>query len=908
MGDIKAMLDPKTIALIGASEEEGSVGRAIMENLLLSEARKIFPVNPHKKSVLGKECFLNVASVPNHIDLAVIATPAKTVPSLVEECGKAGIEGTIIISAGFKETGKEGAELEAKIVETRKKYGLRIIGPNCIGVIRPNIGLNTSFMKVNPEKGNIAFISQSGALGAAILDWAVKTHTGFSMFCSLGSTLDVDFGDLIDFLGHDPYTRSIMLYMEGVGNAKKFMSAARGFSRNKPIIIIKPGKFKESAKAAQSHTGAMAGDDQVYNAAFRRAGVIRVQEFSDLFNCAAVLDSRFLPKGRRLAIVTNAGGFGVMATDALIDLGGEPAKLTEKSIEKLSAFLPPYWSKGNPVDILGDADNERYVNTIKVCLDDQEVDGVLVIYVPQAIVKPEKAAASVVEIAKKAAKPVLAAWVGGEDTEKGREIFYRHDIPAYETPEEAVKTYLYMYKYYRNLELLYQTPTELSLAEAPPKNHLKALIRRATREGRNLLFEEEAKDFLKIYGIPVTTPYFVPNAEEALKVANRISYPVVLKIVSPDISHKSDVGGVKVGIKSGTELKEEYAQMLKRVTEQAPQARITGVTVQKMIESIDYEVIMGAKKDKDFGPVILFGMGGVGTEIYKDVSLGLPPLNQTLARRLMEETEVYKVLQGYRGKPPADIKQLEQILVSLSNLIIDFPEIAEMDINPVAVAKGRAWAIDARIIIDQGAIESTALPYPDKPQAGRMPTLQTYPTPYPHLVITPYPEKYITLWRLNDGTEVLLRPIKPEDEPLEYEMLSTLSEETLRLRFFSVIKDITHEMLVRFCNIDYEREMAIVAELREGEKRKIIGIARLIIDHDFKRGEYAVLVHDKFSNKGLGYKLVDLLIGVAQEKGLEEVYGTILPDNEKMLRLVRKMGFTEKRLPDGITRVQIALR
>jgi acetyltransferase len=888
MGDIRAMLNPKTIALIGASEEEGSVGRAIMENLLLSETRKVFPVNPHKKSVLGKECFSDVAGIPDHIDLAVIVTPAKTVPTLVEECGKAGVEGIIIISAGFKETGKEGAELEAKIVETRKKYGLRIIGPNCIGVIRPNIGLNTSFMKVNPEKGNIAFISQSGALGAAILDWAVKTHTGFSMFCSLGSTLDVDFGDLIDFLGNDPYTRSIMLYMEGVGNAKKFMSAARGFSRNKPIIIIKPGKFKESAKAAQSHTGAMAGDDQVYDAAFKRAGIIRVQEFSDLFNCAAVLDSRFLPKGRRLAIVTNAGGFGVMAIDALIDLGGEPAKLTEKSIEKLSAFLPLYWSKGNPVDILGDADNERYVNTIKVCLDDQGVDGVLVIYVPQAIVKPEKAAASVVEIAKKATKPILAAWVGGEDTEKGKEIFYRHDIPAYETPEEAVKTYLYMYKYYRNLELLYQTPTELSLTEAPPKNHLKALIRRATKEGRNLLFEEEAKDFLKIYGIPVTTPYFAPNVEDALKVANRINYPVVLKIVSPDISHKSDVGGVKVGIKSETELKEEYAQMLNKAKERAPRARITGVTVQKMIENIDYEVIMGSKKDKDFGSVILFGMGGVGTEIYKDVSLGLPPLNQTLARRLMEETEVYKVLQGYRGKPAADIKQLEQILVSLSSLVIDFPEIAEMDINPVAVANGKAYAIDARIIIDQGAIENTA--------------------PYPHLVITPYPEKYITLWKLTDGTEVLLRPIKPEDEHLEYEMLSTLSEETLRLRFFSVIKNITHEMLVRFCNIDYEREMAIVAELKEGEKRKMIGIARLVIDHDFKQGEYAVLVHDKFSGKGLGYKLMDVIIGVAQEKGLEEIYGTVLPDNEKMLRLARKMGFTEKLLLDGATRVQIALK
>jgi acetyltransferase len=445
-----------------------------------------------------------------------------------------------------------------------------------------------------------------------------------------------------------------------------------------------------------------------------------------------------------------------------------------------------------------------------------------------------------------------------------------------------------MYKYYRNLALLYETPSELSLKEAPPKNHLKAFIKRVVKEGRTLLSEEESKDFLNNYGIPITTPYTVHSVDGAISAANRIRYPVVLKIASPDISHKSDVGGIKAGIKSDDELREGYTQLLKAIKENAPQAKIAGVTVQKMIENIDYEIILGAKKDKDFGSVILFGMGGIGTEIFKDISIGLPPLNQTLARRLMEETEVFKMLQGYRGKPPADIKQLEHILVSFSNLIVDFPEIAEMDINPIAISDGKAYALDARIIIDKESIDHTAQ--------------------YPHLVITPYPTRYTMQWKLTDGTEVTLRPIRPEDEPLEHELLSTLSQETMRVRFFSIIKDITHEMLVRFCNIDYDREMAIVAELREGDKRKIIGIGRLIVEPGFRSGEYAVLVHDDYHGKGLGYKLVDVIIGIAQDKGLEEIYGTILTENQKMLGVARKLGFTTKWQPDGISKVTLTLK
>jgi len=882
------MLNPKTVALIGASEKEGSVGRAIMENLLLSKKSKIFPVNPNRNTVLSINCYPNIASVPEPIDLAVIATPAKVVPETVEECGKAGVQGIVIVSAGFREIGDEGKKLEDQIREIRKKYAMRIIGPNCVGIIRPNIGLNASFLKARPEPGNIAFISQSGALGSAILDWAVNAHIGFSMFASLGSMIDVDFGDLIDFLGDDPDTRSIMIYMESVGNAKKFMSAARGFARNKPIIVVKPGRFAESAKAALSHTGSMASDDNVYDAAFKRAGVVRVKDVGDLFNSAEVLDSRHLPRGRRLAIVTNAGGPGVMATDELIELGGQLAKLSDESLRQLDSSLPPYWSKGNPIDVLGDADIGRYVNALNVCLNDPGVDGILIAYTPQGAANPAELARSIAEIAKSAWKPIIVTWMGGEAVREARGVFAQSNIPTYETPEDAVKTYMYMYRYGRNLELLYETPAQLSVDQAPPKSHLKALISRLAREGVTTLSEANSKRFLSNYGIPITKPYMAENVETAIRLANEIGYPVVLKIASHDIIHKTEVGGVATGIDSDQKLRTEYEAMMQRVKIAWPEAKILGMTVQKMIENIDYELILGARKDRDFGSVILFGMGGVGAEIFRDFSIKLPPLNQTLARRLMEDTKVYGMIQGYRGKQPADMRQLEEIIVSFSNMIVDFPEIAEIDVNPLAISGGKAYALDARIVLDRSALD--------------------HPPPFSHLVITPYPTRYVIPWRLRDGTEVLLRPIRPEDEPLEHEMLTTLSEETLRGRFFQVIKNITHEMLIRYCNIDYDREMAIVGEVREAEKRRIIGIGRLIIEPDFKKGEFAVVVHDDYQRKGLGYKLVDMVIGIAHEKGLEKMYGIVLTDNRAMLRICQELGFRLRDLSDGTTWVELALR
>jgi acetyltransferase len=901
MGNLNSVFTPGSIALIGASDKDGSVGRIIFTNLLQAKDRKIFPINPTKKTLLGFECFDDIANIADHIDLAVIATPAKEVPGLVEECGRAGIGGLAIVSAGFKEIGEEGRLLEQQITVTRKQYGMRILGPNCLGFVRPNAGLNATFMRTSPPPGHIAFISQSGALGSAILDWAVDQHVGFSMFASLGSMIDVDFGDLIDFLGDDGDTRSILLYMEGVGNAKKFMSAARAFAMHKPIIILKPGRFTESAKAARSHTGAMAGDDAIYEAAFKRAGVVRVKEIADLFDAAEILDSRKFFRGPKLAIVTAAGGPGVMATDALIELGGELARLSDESTQQLNHALPPFWSKGNPIDVLGDADAARYTRAINICLGDSGIDGVLVIYVPMDIAPPDEVARAVIDTAKETWKPIITAWMGGEKVRASMETLAQNNIPHYETPEEAVRAYVNMYRYKRNLELLYETPAESPDQETAyedlkdfinriirEKERLKDFIKRAIGEGRTILNEDESKKFLAVYGIPTTIPSITNHIEEAVAVARETGYPVVIKIVSPDITHKSDVGGVAVGINSDAQLRQAYVSMVTTVKELAPKALIEGITVQKMIEGIDYELILGSKKDKDFGTVILFGMGGITAELIRDFSIGLPPLNQTLAKRLMEETKAYKLIQGWRGKPPANIEELETTLVNFSYLVVDFPEIAEIDINPLAISGGKLCALDARIILDKDYSESAF--------------------PYPHLVITPYPIRFIMPLRLSDGTEVLLRPIRPEDEPLEREFLSTLSDESRRTRFFSAFKNISHNWLIMFCNIDYDRHIAMVAEIKENEERKIIGVVRLILNPDYNSGEVAALVHDSFQRRGLGQILMETVIKIARWKGVHEIYGEVLTDNDKMLGLCRKLGYSTKWLPGGITSITLPLK
>lgn len=886
---IEAMLNPKSVALIGATEREGSVGQALMSNLLLGkDKRAIYPVNPGRNTVMGLKCYPTISAIPNHVDLAVVATPSKTVPPLAEDCGRASVDGMVIVSAGFRETGQEGIKLEEELTNIQAKCGMRILGPNCLGFIKPYAELNASFLRKNPETGEIGFVSQSGAIGTAILDWAVSTHVGFSFFVSLGSMLDIGFGDMIDYLGNDPKTRSILIYMESVQDARKFMSAARGFARTKPIIIIKAGKHLAGAKAAHSHTGALAGDYEVYDAALKRVGVVRVDEIDDLFNCASVLESKHLPEGPALGIVTNAGGPAVLAADSIADRGLELAKLSDESVGALNKCLPPYWSMGNPVDILGDADVGRYEAAMKICMADSSVDGLLVIFTPQGAAPSTELAETVAKIAADRRKPVLTTWMGMNSIREAREVFYRDDIPTYPTPEQAIKTYMYMYRYKRNLELLYQTPEELTVDLSPPKSHLELLVRRAAREGRTVLSQADVDKFLDAYDIPRPNGALAVDIEEASVVASGIGYPVVLKVASQDVVHKTDVGGVVVGVESEQGLREEFVKLVDRVRKAKPDARIDGVYVQEMVRSIEYELILGSKKDVDFGAVILFGQGGIGVELFKDFSIGLPPLNQVLARRVIEETRIYEALsKGLRNKPPVDLRSLEQVMVRFSNMIVDFPEIAEMDINPLVISGDKLWAMDSRIIIER--------------------EVSRYAEPYQHLVVMPYPTRYVTPWKLKDGTEVILRPIRPEDEPMELEFVKGLSEEASRFRFFQVIRDLSHEALVRFCNIDYDREMAFIAETRELTRRMEIGVGRLVMEPNKRRGEFAVVVADKYQGKGLGTKLIDMLISVAEEKGLESMYGIVLPENSNMIHLCEKLGFTVERRHEEVL-VELKLR
>ncbi len=890
MKRLQAFFNPKSVAIIGATDKEEAVGKTILENLLLAKDKiKVYAVNPRREKVLDIKCYPKITALPEIPDLALIVTPASTVPDIVEEIGKAGVKSAIIISAGFKEVGSEGVILESRISASSTKYGMRILGPNCMGTIRPTTNLNTTFTKRMPRAGQVAFLSQSGALGSAVLDWAISKNIGFSAFVSLGSMLDVDFGDLIDYFGEDAETRSIIIYLESISNARKFISSTRGFARSKPIIVIKPGKFKESAEAAKSHTGAMVGEDLHVEAAFARAGVVRVEEIADLFNCASILNTTNLPKGPNLAIVTNAGGPGVLATDALISKGGKLAQLSNETISTLDLILPGCWSKSNPLDILGDADAQRYTKTITAAVKDTGVDAVLVIYTPQGGSKPLDIAKAIITQAKKINKPILTAFMGEQQVSESRQLFYENNIPTYDFPEEAIKTYLYMYQYSRNLKTLYETPEDIPLNIESPKNYLKAMIHRSIKKQNYLLGEQDSKKFLTTYEIPCTNAYFAKGPKDAVTISAEVGYPVVMKIFSPDISHKTDIGGVELNLKTSEEVKSAFGRIIERVHKNNPKAVIEGVTIQRMVEKYDFELILGSKKDPVFGPVILFGYGGIQTEFIKDVAVGLPPLNQTLARRLMEQTKIYSALsKGLRDKPPANLSVLDETLVKLSNLIVDFPEIREIDINPLAVSGDNVVALDARIILDD--------------------TLTGEKTSdHSHLVISPYPTRFVTPWRLKDGRNVLLRPIRPEDEPLEKQLIDGLSEESSRYRFFHILKDITHTMLTRFCNIDYDREMAIMAEYTLDGKRRSVGVSRLIIESDGQSGEFAVLIADDFQDKGLGLKLTDMLIGIARERGLKNIYALILNDNKKMLGLANKLGFNRESSSPTETKVVLSL-
>jgi acetyltransferase len=887
--NLNSIFSPKSIALIGASDKVGSVGYIIMKNLTeMGYTGQVYPVNIRKSEILGLKAYPSVSKLGHIVDLAIIATPASTVPDIIEECGNCGIKGIIIISAGFKEVGASGKILEEKIGEVKNKYDMKIIGPNCLGIIHPDINLNATFIPKKQKAGSIAFISQSGALGSAILDLATHENISFSNFVSVGSMIDVDFGDLIDYFGTDPKTRSILMYIEGVTDARKFMSAARHFSRTKPIIVVKSGRTVESAKAAASHTGAITGEDMVYDAAFKRAGIVRVKDIADLFNCAEAIGKHPLPRGPNLAIITNAGGPGVMASDAIIALGGKLAQLGNATIENLNSVLPPHWSKGNPVDILGDAKANRYEAAAQACFADEKVDGVLIIYTPQGGSDPAEIAQKILDLYKKNkfSKPYLTSFMGYEDVEKANHILTENGVPTYSTPEQAIETYMYMYQYKRNLELLYETPVELPVDSAPPKQPLLSVIRNAAKENRYILTENESKKFIEYYDIPVIKTRIAKTADEAAVCASYTGYPVAVKILSPQITHKTDVGGVRLDINSEPEIRLAFDEIIQSVKKHSPDAQIHGVTVQKMIKKKGIEIILGAKTDSLFGPIIMFGRGGIDVEIYKDVAIGIPPLNQTLARRMMEETKVYKLLKGYRNLPPANIKLLEETIVRFSQMIIDFPQLKEFEINPLFVDANEVFALDARGMIIKESLSVK---------------------PHENLVISPYPEKYKSLWKLRDGRKIMLRPIKPEDEPLWLEMFHNFSQESLHFRLFQTIVEPAHEYSVRYCNIDYDRELAIVAEIEEEGKRKLLGVVRLNLDPSEKTGEISFIVTDTWQGRGLGSKMVDYMIEISKDKKLDTINAIMLPDNYRAIKLLREMGFTIESMDDGTQRAMLDL-
>jgi acetyltransferase len=868
MATLDSIFNPKTIAVIGASNRKGGVGYALFKNLIGSNFEGIvYPVNPKRNSVQGVKAYPNIAATPDTIDLAIIATPAQTVPGIVDECGKAGVKGLVIISAGFTESGNKA--LSEQIVDFARNYDMRIIGPNCLGFIRPSIGLNASFANKMALPGRIAFISQSGALCTSILDWSVKQNVGFSHFVSIGSMIDVGFHDLIDYFGSDQHTTSILIYMESLQDARRFMSAARAFTRTKPIILIKVGKSAQGAKAALSHTGSIAGNDSIYDAAFKRAGIIRVDTIEELFDSAKTLAMQRRPSGNRLAIVTNAGGPAVIATDALIDLNGVLARLSNETMKRLNELLPAAWSMANPIDMLGDAMAGHYKRAVELCLNDPEVDGIVIILTPQQMTDPADVARAIVELEHK--KPMLAVWMGGDDILEGRLILEKGRVPVYNTPEMAVKCFMLMYNYSKNLELLYETPATVPHAFVPKTSANRQIIQAAVAQGRYTLDELESKRLLANYMIPIARHSVARSADEASAAAAKIGFPVVMKILSPDILHKTNIGGVRAGICSKEEAREAHKALMSAARKKAKGARIHGIFIEQMA-SKKYELLIGCKKDPVFGPAIVFGMGGVAVEVFKDTTVGLPPLNMALSMRLIEGTKIYNLLRGHRGMPGVDIRAIQFLLYKFAYLVMDFPEIQEIDINPFAVDEKGGIVLDAKVILDRDVIATPV-------------------KPYSHMVISAYPREYVTTFKMKNGQTALLRPIRPEDEPLEAEMFTRFSDQTQRFRFFTRLKDITHELLVRYTQIDYDREIAVIAEVKERKKKKMAGVVRLIADPYNLNAEFAIVVADPWHGQGLGNKLADYILEIAMERGIRKVFANFLPENYIMRHMLQKRGF-----------------
>jgi len=873
--NLERIFKPRRVAVVGASEKIGSIGNALMKNFIEGGfPETLLPVNPKYKTVHGLAVVKSIRDLEPGVDLAIIATPIHTVPDIVQECVENKVAGAIVISAGGKEVGEEGKQIEERIHATAYAGGLRIVGPNCLGIIRPAGNLNASFASEMPDTGELAFVSQSGAICTAILDLAFKEHIGFSHFVSIGSMLDVDFGDLIDYLGNDPSAKSILLYIESLTNFRKFMSAARSVSRIKPIIVLKAGRSAAGAKAAASHTGAMAGEDAVYAAAFKRAGIVRVDTIQDLFDCAELMAKQPRPRGSRLAIVTNAGGPGVMATDTLARSGLEPAPLDPETLARLDAVLPPFWSRGNPIDILGDASPERFRQTLEVCFDGKDTDGICVILAPQALTEPIVVAETLADTMKARRYPVFACWMGGKRIEGALTILNKAGIPTYDTPERAIRAFLYMVEYDRNMEALLEIPPKLTRDIAVDSKKAGQLLTHATAD--QFMTESDARNVLAAYGLPVIGTETARTEEDASRLGRDMGYPLVMKLLSPDITHKTEAGGVRLDLRSDADVRTAFAGIAASARKYKPDARIEGVTLQPFFASPDYEILIGAKRDVHFGPVILFGMGGIFTEVLKDRALGLAPLNRLLARRMMEQTRAWTLLQGYRNRPPADLERLEEMIIRLSQMLIDFPQIAELDMNPVLIKDGKAVVVDARILVSE-------------PQ---------HPFPM-HLVISPYPEEDESHLLTEEGARLFVRPVRVEDVPIFQRFFKVLSPATIYYRFFSHVKELSPQMLARFTQIDYDREIALVALDDDSEADRMLGVARITGDPDGRNGEFAVVVGDPWHGKGIGSSLLEKCLAIAERRGFQQVHGIVLRENQSMLALGKKLGFQVKPRPNA---------
>ena len=884
---LNTLFSPKSVAVFGASNRIDSIGYIVFNNLLTSQFNgALFPINLKEPEIQGKKAYKTITEINAPVELAVIATPPHTVPDIIECCGLHGVKAAIIITAGFSETGEAGATLEQKLLENAKRYNIRLIGPNCLGIMRPSIGLNATFNKGSTNKGNIAFVSQSGALCTAILDWAQNNDVGFSSVVSMGSSTDVDFGEILDYLVSDYETQSILLYIEGIRNARAFMSALRSAARIKPIILVKVGRHASGSKAAMSHTASLVGADDVFDAAVKRAGVVRVQSISQLFTAAKALSCGFHPTGNRLAIVTNGGGPGVMAADRASDLGVNIAALSEGTIDYLNAHLPSNWSHSNPVDIIGDALNDRYHHAVKACLEDANVDGVLVILTPQAMTRPLESALEVIQLSEKSRKPLLACWMGETQVAEARKTFAQAKKPYFRTPEPAVEVFAHLSDYYRNQRLLMQMPGPLFSHIEPNIKNANSIVNKALKERRNILSEMESKALLEAFHIPVARTMIAHSKKEAVLIAEHLGFPIVMKVNSKEITHKSDIGGVILNITNAQEVQDAFEKIIAAARLHKPEAIIDGIAVEPMsVKPNGRELMIGVSTDPIFGPVITFGSGGIAVEVMHDRAIALPPLNHFLVKDLIENTHIAAMLGPFRGKPAIDMAALEEILLRVSEMVCELPALKEMDINPLIVDEHGAITVDARVMITHREFST-----------------QTYS----HMAIHPYPTHLISHCVLRDGTEMTIRPIRPEDAELVQQFVRELSEESRYFRFMNSMHELTETMLVRFTQIDYSKEVAIIA-LTEPESALELGIARFTTNPDGESCEFAIVLADKMTGKGLGTKLMRSLIEIAKSKKLKRIEGEVLNSNHNMLKLMQGLGFKLEMGEEDINMVKVTL-